>query len=402
MEPKGNLIYSKNYPAMAGGKPVRKHLLPYSRQTVTTADIKAVKRVLKSDFLTTGPVAPAFAASVAERTGFKKGLAVSSGTAALTVLFKAAGIESGMEVITTPMTFAASIRAILLCGAVPVLADIDNSTMTVTAETIRPLINTRTAAVLGVDYAGRPCDWKNISALCRQKKLPFFLDSAHSIGALEENEPQGHWCDAAIFSFHPVKAVTTGEGGVLAVNDPELVKRAALIANHHMFKPDDRLDPWFYDITGPGYNFRMSDISASLGLNQIKRLKSNIALRNEIAEWYIDNLVFPEHIEITPPEANITHSWHLFNVKVKGSVDRGLFVRALRAENIMAHVLYIPIHHHTYFADKVRFQELKVCESCYEQVMALPIFPGMLEKDLKSVKRAVSKIIDHAELLKRL
>lgn len=402
MEPTAKNIFSKKFPALLGGIPVRKHLLPYSRQNVTIGDVKAVKRVLKSDFLTTGPVAPAFAKSVATRTGFKHGLAVSSGTAALTLLFKASGIEAGMEVITTPMTFAASIRAILLCNAIPVLADIDSKTMTITAETIKGLFNSKTAAVLGVDYAGRPSDWKQISHLCQQKNIPFFLDSAHSLGALENNEPQGHWCDAAIFSFHPVKAVTTGEGGVIASNNAALIKKASLMSNHYISRPENNPDPWFYDIIGPGYNFRMSDISASLGLNQIKCLKKNIAKRDEIAEWYIKNLDFPGFIETPSIEDNITHSWHLFNVRVTGPINRGLFVRALRAENIMAHVLYIPIHHHTYFADKVIHGDLPVCEKCYEQVMALPIFPTMNEKDLNTVKRSIYKIIKHGDLLKDL
>jgi dTDP-4-amino-4,6-dideoxygalactose transaminase len=388
---------SKNIPALSGGKPVRKHFLHYSRQQIKICDIKAVKRALKSDFLTTGPRPDDFAKSVAIRTGFSCALAVSSGSAALSALFQAAQIGPGHEVITTSMTFAASVSSIIAVGAVPVLADIDPLTANLKPECIKKCLSPKTRAILAVDYAGLPCFWDEISSLCRQKGILFFIDSAHSLGAKVKGMGQGAFCDAAVFSFHPVKAVTTGEGGVIASNDHALIQRASLISNHHIQR-DESIEPWFYDITGQGYNYRMSDISAALGLSQIKRLNKNITQRNILAQWYIDNLDFPDHLTLPDPveypenKTGLTHSWHLFNVRVKGSVNRNLFVRAMRAENIMAHVLYIPIHFHTWFKDKIKYTCLDNCETFYKQVMALPIYPGMNETDLKSVKKAIHKI----------
>lgn len=402
----------RSTPAILGGPPVRKKVLPYSRQKITSSDLKAVRQILKSDFLTTGPTGPRFGMAIASRTGFQHAVPVSSGTAALMVMLLSMENLKGREIITSPLTFSATSGAILLAGAIPVLADIDPVTFNVTPETVAPLITDRTAALLAVDYAGHPADWAGLRSLCDTRGIHLLLDCAHSLGAtVESGLKAGSFAHGACFSFHPVKAVTCGEGGAFACSDTQWAEGAALLTNHCMKKfPQEESDPfhgrpWYYEIQGLGYNFRMDDISAALGLNQIRSLNTRIQEGREKAELLRKRLSAFSFLDLPVESSKALHTYHLFVARVKTSeqfpLSRDLLLNCLRAENITAQVHYIPIHHHPHYRDRVIHGSLPVCEQAYREIITLPCFDSMTSRDIRDIGQAMEKIALHSrEILK--
>jgi perosamine synthetase len=386
--------------AIHGGSPVRAHLLPYGRQSVDEADIQAVVEVLRSDWLTTGPKVPEFEEAFAGRVGAAHAVSFSSGTAALHATAFAAGLKSGDEAITTPMTFAATANCVLYQGATPVFADVSADTLNLDPGQIEKKISTRTKAILPVDYAGHPAELAPILEIARGHGLVVIEDACHALGAEYDGRRVGSVADMTVFSFHPVKHITTGEGGMVATNSLQLAETLQRFRNHGISsdaRQRQSAGQWHYEMVLLGFNYRLPDIVCALGIQQLKKLDANLARRREIAALY--TAAFGEIPGVIPPavrpEAN--PAWHLYPIRLdleKLSADRAQIFRALRAENIGVNVHYIPVHSHPYYRERFGYKggEFPVAEDAYTRLISLPMFHGMSDQDVKDVIAAVAKV----------
>ena len=386
--------------AIHGGSPVRAHLLPYGRQSVDEADIQAVVEVLRSDWLTTGPKVPEFEEAFAGRVGAAYAVSFSSGTAALHATAFAAGLKSGDEAITTPMTFAATANCVLYQGATPVFADVSADTLNLDPGQIEKKISTRTKAILPVDYAGHPAELAPILEIARGHGLVVIEDACHALGAEYDGRRVGSVADMTVFSFHPVKHITTGEGGMVATNSLQLAETLQRFRNHGISsdaRQRQSAGQWHYEMVLLGFNYRLPDIVCALGIQQLKKLDANLARRREIAALY--TAAFGEIPGVIPPavrpEAN--PAWHLYPIRLdleKLSADRAQIFRALRAENIGVNVHYIPVHSHPYYRERFGYKggEFPVAEDAYTRLISLPMFHGMSDQDVKDVIAAVAKV----------
>ena len=389
--------------ALHGGSPVRATLLPYGRQAITDADIQAVVEVLRSDWLTTGPKVSEFEEAFAERVGSKHAVSFSSGTAALHAAAFGAGLQSGDEAITTPMTFCATANSVIYQGAKPVFADICPDTLNIDPEQIADNINSRTRAILAVDYAGHPADLQAILQLAEQHGLIVIEDASHALGAEYRGHRVGSISDLTVFSFHPVKHLTTGEGGMVTTELGELAERLRRFRNHGIgsdARQRQAAGHWHYEMVLLGFNYRLSDISCALGLSQLHCLQANLARRREIARQY--SAVLDATPGVVPPvvRTEVNPAWHLYPVRLdleKLTADRTEIFRALRAENIGVNVHYIPVHRHPFYRDRFGYKggEYPVAEKAYEQLISLPMFHGMSDQDVEDVIRALLKVLGH-------
>ncbi|MGQ9756419.1 MAG: UDP-4-amino-4,6-dideoxy-N-acetyl-beta-L-altrosamine transaminase [Desulfotomaculales bacterium] len=395
-------------PAVAGGKPVREKYLPYAHQLIEEDDIAAVVEVLKGDWLTTGPKIAEFEAAFARYVGAKYAVAVSSGTAALHAACFAAGVSRGDEVITTPLTFVASANCIIFVGAKPVFADVDPQTYNIDPADVERKITPKTTAVIAVHYTGQPCDMDAIHAVAERHNLAVIEDAAHALGATYKGRRIGSLGNLTAFSLHPVKHITTGEGGVVTTDDEELYHWLLLFRNHGIVRDRARMvkdeGPWYYEVQDVGYNYRMTDFQAALGLSQLGKLERFLARRREIAARY--NAAFAGLPEVTVPyQAPWAESaWHLYvlalNLDRLRAGRREIFL-ALRAENIGVHVHYIPVHTHPYYKWLI---DPTVCplgegspapraEALYPRLITLPLFPAMTDRDVEDVVYAVKRVL---------
>ena len=391
--------------AVHGGTPVRATGLPYGHQSIEEEDIEAVVQVLRSDWITTGPKVAEFEEAVAAYVGARYAVSFSSGTAALHGAAFAAGLGPGDEAITTPLTFCATANCVLYMGATPVFADVCDDSLNLDPEQVARRITSRTKAVIPVDYAGHPADLDSFSELAQQNGLVIIEDAAHALGAEYKGQRVGSISHMTIFSFHPVKHITTGEGGMVTTDNPELASRLRMFRNHGI-DPKARqqqghaMGQWYYEMTELGYNYRLSDIGCALGLSQLHRLTDNLKRRREIAGYYTEALAELPGI-VTPIERPETKSaWHLYPVRIQldrfGSGRKELF-QALRAENIEVNVHYIPVHLHPYYRRRFGYQdgEYPMAEAAYESLISLPLFPGMLDQDAQDVIQAMRKVFGH-------
>jgi perosamine synthetase len=389
--------------AIHGGTPVRERLLPYGRQSIDDADILAVVEILKSDWLTTGPKIAEFEERFAAWLGTRHAVSFSSGTAALHGAAFAAGLGPGDEAITTPMTFCATANCILYQGATPVFADVSPDTLNLDPGEVSRKISARTKAIIAVDYAGHPAALDELGQLARTQVRPALLieDACHALGAEYRGKRVGGIADMTVFSFHPVKHLTTGEGGMVATNDARLAETLRRFRNHGIgseARQRQESGQWFYEMVMLGFNYRLTDIACALGLSQLEKLSSNLARRREIAAHY--TAAFRAVPGLIPPSvrAEVNPAWHLYPIRIdlaKLTVDRGEIFRALRAENIGVNVHYIPVHLHPYYRDQLGHGagEFPVAEAAYERLISLPMFHGMTDADVDDVVRAVSKVI---------
>jgi perosamine synthetase len=362
-------------------------MIPYGRQSISEADIEAVVEVLRSDWLTQGPAIERFEESVAEYVGAKFAVAFSSGTAALHGACAAAGLGPGDTVVTSPLTFMASANCARYVGANPALVDISPDTWNLDLSQVPA----GTAGVVAVHYAGLPVDLANPGWVERPRVV--IEDAAHALGAMTPDGPVGNCAhsDMCCFSFHPVKPITTGEGGMVTTNDPELAERLRRFRSHGIVRKPEQ-GGWFYEVEELGYNYRMTDIQAALGLSQMSRLESFIERRNEIADWYRETLVaLPVGLPPTATEG-FRHGYHLFPILVD---DRPRVFQALRDAGIGVQVHYVPVHHHPVSADVgAKPGDLPVCDDVYERILSLPIWPGLPNRDLGEVaERLISSVI---------
>ncbi len=391
---------SRSALAMNGGSPVRSTLLPYGRQLVDEADIEAVVEVLRSDWLTTGPKVAEFEEAFAGRVGAAHAVSFSSGTAALHAAAFAAGLKPGDEAITTPMTFAATANCVLYQGATPIFADVSGDTLNLDPEQVAGKITPRTRAILPVDYAGHPADLTRIMELARSHGLTVIEDACHALGAEYDGRRVGSIADMTAFSFHPVKHITTGEGGMVTTNSLQLAETLRRFRNHGISsdaRQRQNAGQWHYEMVLLGFNYRLPDIVCALGIQQLKKLDANLARRRQIAAVY--TAAFREVPGVIPPavRTGVTPAWHLYPIRLdlqRLTADRAQIFRALRAENIGVNVHYIPVHLHPYYRERFGSTggEFPVAEDGYARLISLPMFHGMSDQDVEDVIRAITKV----------
>jgi perosamine synthetase len=387
--------------AIDGGNPVRKTLLPYGRQSISEEDIQAVGDVLRSSWLTTGPRVGEFEEAFAASVGAKHAVIFSSGTAALHGAAFAAGLKPDDEAITTPMTFAATANCVLYQGATPVFADICPDTLNLDPEKVAARITPRTRAMLPVDYAGHPADLDAIMELAGRRGMIVIEDACHALGAEYRRRCTGSIAHMTVFSFHPVKHVATGEGGMVTTDLPDRAEALRRFRNHGISSDARQRQAdgqWHYEMVLLGFNYRLSDIACALGLSQLKKLEANLLRRREIAARYA--AAFRDLSGLVPPavRADVNPAWHLYPIRLnleKLRASRTQVFRALRAENIGVNVHYVPVHLHPYYRERFGYQggEYPVAEDAYERLISLPMFHGMSDQDVEDVIHVVGKVL---------
>lgn len=361
--------------------------IPYSRQDITEADIEAVARVLRSDFVTQGPAIIAFESEFARRHEVAHAVAVSNATAGLHIGCLALGVGSGKTVWTSPNSFLASANCVLYCGARVDFVDIDPVSRNLSVEALRKKLETtpvveRPAVVIPVDFSGLPCDLREIRALADQYSFRILQDASHATGGTYLGRPVGsQFADATVFSFHAVKIVTTAEGGIVTTQDPKLARRLQLLRSHGMTREASELSEkseggWYYEQVDLGFNYRMTDVQAALGLSQLQRLDALHAARIRRADRY-DALLKDEPVKLPARMADRVSAWHLYVIEVD---DRAAVFAALRAAQIGVNVHYIPIHTQPYYR-KLGFRkgQFPAAERYYSRAISLPLFPAMTD-----------------------
>jgi perosamine synthetase len=388
--------------AVNGGKPVRASFLPYGRQSIEESDIEAVVEVLRSDWLTTGPKVGEFEEVFAARVGAAHAVSFTSGTAALHAAAFAAGLKAGDEAITTPMTFAATANCVLYQGATPVFADISSDTLNIDPEQVAAKISERTRAILPVDYAGHPAELNAITEMAQRHGLVVIEDACHALGAEYRGKRLGGVADMTVFSFHPVKHITTGEGGMVSTNNPKFAETLRRFRNHGI-SSDGRqrqsAGQWHYEMVLLGYNYRLPDFACALGIQQLRRLDANLSRRREIAAQYTKALREIAGVIVPAARDEVSPAWHLYPIRLdlaKLTADRAQIFAALRAENIGVNVHYIPVHLHPYYRERFGFRDgdFPVAEDAYSRLISLPMFHAMTDADASDVIAAVSKVCE--------
>jgi len=386
--------------AINGGRPVRSTLLPYGHQMIDDEDIAAVVHVLKSDWITTGPKVAEFEEAFAALVGSKYAVSLSSGTAALHAAAYAAGLESGDEVITTPMTFCATANCALYRGATPVFADVSADTLNIDPNEIAARITNKTKAIIPVDFAGHPADLDPILELAEERSLIVIEDACHALGAEYKGQSVGSICDMTVFSFHPVKHITTGEGGMVSTDDEEKAARMRRFRNHGIAgdaRQRQAKGQWYYEMADLGYNYRLTDIGCALGLSQMRKLEGNLSRRRRIADLYRAGLKDIPGIILPAVRNDVLPAWHLYPIRFNPSsfrASRADIFAALRAENIGVNVHYIPVHTHPYYRQRFGYKggEYPVAEAAYETLISLPMFHAMSDEDVQDVIEAVERV----------
>lgn len=369
--------------------------IPYGTQCITEDDIQAVEKVLRSDFLTTGPAIAEFERAVADYVGAKYAVAIANGTAALHAACFAAGIKEGDEVITTPMTFAASANCALYCGAKPVFADIEKDTYNISPEDIERKITPKTKAIIPVHYTGQPCDMDRILEIARKHQLVVIQDGAHALGADYKGKRIGSFGDMTTFSFHPVKHITTGEGGMIVTNDEKLYQRLVLFRSHGITRDASLMEHqeggWYYEQLELGYNYRITDIQCALGTSQLRKLPHFLERRRELVKRYDEAFAGVEGIVTPYVKEGCNSSWHLYVIQVE---KRKEVFDKLRESGIGVNVHYIPVYKHPYY-QKHGYADVS-CENAerlYEHIISLPLYPTLTNEQqdyvIEQVKQAV-------------
>lgn len=383
-------------------KPIRNTYLPYGKQWIDDDDIAAVINVLKSDYLTTGPTIKEFESAIAEYVGAKYAVSFSNGTAALHGACFAAGISEGDEVITTPITFAASSNCVLYQGGKPVFADIDERTYNINPLEIEKKITSKTKAIIPVDYTGQPVCLDEIKKIADKYDLIVIEDAAHALGATYKGQKIGSISDMTMFSFHPVKHITSGEGGIITTNNKQFYNKLLLFRSHGITRDKELLidkdaGPWYYEMQFLGYNYRMTDIQAALGLSQLKKLDQFVHFRQKYAAKYTEAFNHIKEIEVPYQNNEGQSSWHLYVIRLKLellSADRREIFEALQNQNIGVNVHYLPVYLLPYY-QQLGYKK-GICpnaEGLYEEMITLPLYPAMTEQDLHDVIEAVKRTI---------
>jgi perosamine synthetase len=373
--------------------------IPYGRQQLETEDIEAVIAVLRSSWLTTGPKVASFEAALAQAAGTRHAVAVCNGTAALHAAMHAAGIGPGDEVIVPTMTFAATANAVLYQGATPVFADVDPRTLLIDPASAAARITPRARALVAVDYAGQPCDYDALRKLAEHNGLRLISDACHSLGASWRRKPCGSQADLTAFSFHPVKPITTGEGGAIVTDDADLARRMRIFRNHGIttdHRQRSETGSWHYEMVELGFNYRLTDLQCALGLSQLAKLPDFIEQRRRTARRYDAGFADAPLIRPLAAHPDAGHGYHLYVVRVP---QRDQVFARLRQAGIGVNVHYMPVHLHPYYRQRLGTGPglCPVAEAACEEILSLPIFPGLAMPDQERVINALREVV-HKEL----
>jgi len=386
--------------AIDGGNPVRKNLLPYGHQWIDETDVQAVIEVLRSDWLTTGPKVGEFERAFADVVGAREAVAVTNGTAALHTAMYAADIRPGDEVIVSPMTFASTANCVVFQGGTPVFADVDPATLLIDPGQVEAKITPHTKAIIAVDYTGQPCDYDALRAIASRHGLILVADACHALGGSYKGRPVGSLADLNAFSFHPVKPITTGEGGMITTDDPKLAHRMRIFRNHGIttdHRQREQQGSWFYEMVDLGYNYRLTDLQCALGLSQLRKLPEWVKRRQQIAQRYDEAFAEISAVDSLAVRDDVSYAYHLYMIRLdlsKLRVTRAKVFSALRAEGIGVNVHYIPVHLHPFYRERFGTGPglCPVAEAAYERLISLPIFPRMSDTDIEDVIAAVHKV----------
>lgn len=389
---------SDEQPAKYGGEPIRETVLGYGSQSISGAEKEAVVDALDGDYITRGPTVEAFETRVAKMVGVDHAVAATSGTTALHLAGAAAGFESGDEVITTPLTFASTAHVATYNDATPVFADIDPHLRSLDPDAVREQVTDDTEGIVPMHYAGQPADIEGLLEVADEYDLTVIWDACHAFGGSWKDEPIGAQRDMVMFSFHPVKNITTGEGGMVVTDDDELAERLRRLRSFDMnYEPDGHGDePWYQVTEGLGFNYNFTDIQAALGLAQLDRLDEFKQRRDEIIEQYDAAFTDIEGIRTPPEPVDADPMYHLYAIEVgeQFGCDRKEFVNAMHADNIGVQVHYVPLHYHPYFQEEFGYErgEFPESEAVYDRLVSLPLHAEMDDSDVADVITAVRQL----------
>ena len=383
--------------AIDGGVPVRRTLLPYGRQSIDEDDIQAVVETLRSDWLTTGPNVAEFEEAFAEWVGARYAVSFSSGTAALHGAAFVAGLREGDEALTSPLTFVATANCVLYQRATPVFVDVCSDTLNLDPEQLECKISDKTRVILAVDYAGHPADFEAIVRIAGSRGLVVIEDACHALGAAYHGRRVGSVAHLTVFSFHPVKHLSTGEGGMVTTDDAGWAQMLRQFRNHGISSEARERRGWQYEMVMLGFNYRLTDIACALGISQLTKIEANLARRREIAAQYAAALQGMPELLLPCVRADVDPAWHLYPIRLnlgRLPATREQIFRALRAENIGVNVHYIPVHLQPYYRGRFGYRggEYPVAENAYEHLISLPMFHGMTDEDVGDVISAVEKV----------
>lgn len=376
-------------------------MLPYARPTITEDEIREVEACLRSGWLATGPRTDRFEKALAAYCGTEACVATNTGTAALHLALLAAGVKAGDEVVTTPMTWVATANVVLHIGAVPVFADVEAATLNIDPARVEAAITDKTRAILPVHYAGLPCDEDALLELCRANGLALVEDAAHALGASYKGRPIGSIGDVTMFSFHPAKNLTTGEGGALVSSDLDLAARARRLRFHGIdMSPESRFGgrgPAAYDVVEPGFKYNISDLQSAIGLHQLAHLDERNRRRANLAMLYREHLANVPHVEpLGDAPYEYEHAWHMMVVRANTealTLDRDGLIQTLREREIGAGVHFVPLHLQTLYRDRARDEDLPVATAAHRQILTLPLFPDMRDEDVTFVVDVLRDVV---------
>ena len=371
------------------------HLIPYGHQAIDQDDIDAVVTSLRADWLTTGPKVAEFESALCKATGARHAVAVSSGTAALHTAYASLGIGPGDEVVTSPLTFAATSNAALYVGATPVFADIHPETGTLSSHAVRRALTPRSKAIVAVDYAGHPADYDALRRVAADAGVALVADAAHSLGASLGGDSVGTLADVTTLSFHPVKHITTGEGGALLTDDDAVARRARAFRSHGIIHDRAHLShdegPWYTEMQELGFNYRLTDVQSALGLSQVAKLPAFLGRRREIAARY--SAAFEPLASVVKPTVrpDVVPAWHLYVLRVATDPAlRRAFFEALRGSGLGVQVHYLPVYRHPYYQDHgYAGTSCPAAEDFYARAVSIPIYPAMSDAEVAAVIKAV-------------
>jgi UDP-4-amino-4,6-dideoxy-N-acetyl-beta-L-altrosamine transaminase len=371
--------------------------LPYGHQTIEPDDLEAVARVFESDFLTTGAEVEAFEADLVDATGAREAAVLNSGTSALHAAYAAIGLGPGGEIVTSPMTFAATGNAALYLGARPVFVDIDPRTGLIDPALVDAAVTSRTRAIVAIDYTGQPADYDALRTIAGRHGIPLVADAAHSLGATDRGRRVGQLADVTVLSFHPVKLITTGEGGAVLTSSVDHHTRVREFRSHGLVRDPERMreadGPWSLEMHQLGFNYRLTDIQCALGRSQLRKLPRFLARRRAIADRYSQDLGAIHGLGLPERRPGVDSAWHLFVVLVNEPSRRRPFFEALRRRGLGVQVHFLPVYRHPYYQDLGYQQGLcRLAEDFYSRVVSLPIYPGLTESDLTRVVETVDAV----------
>ncbi|MDN4492222.1 UDP-4-amino-4,6-dideoxy-N-acetyl-beta-L-altrosamine transaminase [Ureibacillus aquaedulcis] len=371
--------------------------LSYGRQVVDENDIQAVVDILRSSFLTQGPKIEEFEAAIAEYVGAKYAVAFSNGTAALHGACFAAGIGEGDEVITTPITFAASANCVRYVGGTVVFADINRNTYNINPYEIEKKITSKTKAIIPVDFTGQPADMDFINEVAKKHNLVVIEDGAHSLGAEYKERKVGTLADMTMFSFHPVKPITTAEGGIIVTDNADYYRKLQVFRSHGVEKTPYSIEQgdWYYEMTDLGFNYRMTDLQAALGLSQLNKIDYFLNRRREIAQMYNEAFAMIPEIKIPVQLEGSYSGWHLYMIQLDEKISRIDIFRKMRNLNIGVHVHYIPVYWHPYY-QQLGYKKgiCKNAELYYDHALTLPIHPSLTDEDVQYITTNLIKLVE--------